>query len=135
LIGHVRPEKVQDALRWLTELTQHDGRGLHRLFKELNERKTLIDRWCEGEVWLHLNVRFRSSLFDVEPCEFCTWLKRADIAGRRGDSPNDAIGCAKVADRDAVRYRDDWRNRSVLVSVRQVVKNRKDMPKGSGLAC
>jgi hypothetical protein len=65
-----------NALRWLSELAQQPGDVSHRAVSPLLEGKALVDSWIEGEVWLHVNVRFGAGLPDVEPYEFCAWLKR-----------------------------------------------------------
>jgi hypothetical protein len=125
---------VADALRWLGELSQHDARSRHRLFQEIADCKELIDRWNEGEVWLHINMRFRSVLLDVEPTEFCAWLRPRPVGSRPEPSGN-AVNEPQFKESDPLRYSYDWLNRPVLVSVRKRVKNREDVSVNSRLPC
>ena len=113
------------ARSWLGELAQD---GPHRIDGPDDElfkcQPGVVDRWIDGEAWLHLKVRLRAGLLDVEPREFHAWLQRASRASKRSASI-DAVHCFQNVDAGTVGHRDYGLKRPVLVVTRKLVKNKK----------
>jgi hypothetical protein len=85
-------------------------------------------------VWLHVNVRVGARLPDIEPYEFCTWLKRRPPnAGLQ--SSDDAIRDFDDVKAGAFRDSLDWLDHPVLVSVRQFLQNPEKVSVAVPLGC
>lgn len=90
------------------------------------ESRSLMDRWVEGETWLHLNLRIGSRFENVEAAEFCAWFEHpAPLAA--GHSPNHAILLVNDRVSDLVGDGRNGLEGPMLVELRQAVENAKDV--------
>jgi len=121
-------------LRWVAELSQDDRDPADRLVEKLLHGKPRVDRWINGEVWLHVNARIRAGLLDVDACEFCAWIKNTPgIVG--GEVSIDAVpGLSNFVGR-GVWNRQDGLKRPVLVETRKLVKNEENVTVEVPLPC
>jgi hypothetical protein len=119
--GQGSTEYRSSALRWLSELTENPRHGGHCRPEELLYREAgVVDRWVNGELWLHVNVGIGAGLLDVEPCEFCAFLKNAPGSPEAHASKN-AIRLLADADIRSIRRGEYGLNRPVLIQARQLV--------------
>ena len=109
-----------NARGWLRELAQGETNGSYRRPQELLYGKTSIDRWIDGEYWLHIHIRLGTSPLDVDPRQFCAWLKNSPRPPQ-GHAPIDAIGLLADVEGGTVRDGLDELNDTVLIQVRQFV--------------
>lgn len=122
LTGRSFSEYGARTLGCLREGSEDGPDRLLGLDQELFDGKSLVDRWVEGEAWLHIYVRLRPGLLDEDPREFCAWLKNPlSVAWR--DVAVGAIGGAVDKELRANGGGDHGLKPPVLVEPRQLVKN------------
>ena len=115
-----------DFRRWVAQLREKGSEQVSRGIQPRVEPETVCDRWLQGDLALHVTVRIRSRLADVDTAHFCADLQFAPPGGTR-EPRDDAV--PKIADleSDFVGKHPDWLNRPVLVELCQVSQGRQRM--------
>ena len=108
------------------ELNQDESDGPDRPLQELFECKTGIDRWIDGEAWLHINYRVGAGLLDVKPYELCAGLKNSARPGERR-APKKAIRLRADVQMHSFGDRVNRLGRPVLIRARQFVYHPKNV--------
>src|SRR3954468_11331396 len=67
-----------NAVGWLSEPSQYQSDAPNRRLQKLLQcQPGVVDRWINNEAWLHIEVRLRPGLLDVEAREFHACFKRS----------------------------------------------------------
>jgi hypothetical protein len=98
------------------------------------EGKLLIERWLDGDLWLHVSVGIRSGSSDVETRQFCAWFKRCPRINET--EPRDgAIRNGVEPERAFLWNKDDQLQPPVLVFIGELEQDVQDVASATLLPC